>query len=88
MLDVACGTGVVTRQAARRVGAGGHVLGVDLNASMLAMARTFPQPHVWKTQVFADALAPLTVEKSPPLNVKSYKLVAGFVNWPKLLQCL
>jgi SAM-dependent methyltransferase len=44
VLDVACGTGVVTRQAARRVGAGGHVVGVDFNASMLAVARTFPQP--------------------------------------------
>ena len=44
VLDVACGTGVVTRQAAQRVGVGGYVVGVDLNAGMLATARTLPQP--------------------------------------------
>ena len=44
VLDVACGTGVVTRQAAHRVAAGGHVVGVDLNAGMLVTARTLPQP--------------------------------------------
>jgi len=44
VLDVACGTGVVARQAASRVGERGHVVGVDLNAGMLAMARTQPQP--------------------------------------------
>lgn len=44
VLDVACGTGVVARQAASRVGKQGHVVGVDLNAGMLAMARMLPQP--------------------------------------------
>jgi len=44
VLDVACGTGVVARQAATRVGKDGCVAGIDLNASMLAMARTLPQP--------------------------------------------
>lgn len=44
ILDVACGTGVVARQAASRVGKEGHVVGVDLNPAMLAMARTLPQP--------------------------------------------
>jgi ubiquinone/menaquinone biosynthesis C-methylase UbiE len=43
VLDVACGTGVVARQAASRVGKQGHVAGVDLNAGMLAMARTLHQ---------------------------------------------
>lgn len=44
VLDVACGTGVVARQAASRAGKEGHVVGVDLNAGMLAMARMLPQP--------------------------------------------
>jgi ubiquinone/menaquinone biosynthesis C-methylase UbiE len=44
ILDVACGTGAVARQAASRVGKQGHVVGVDLNAGMLAIARTLPQP--------------------------------------------
>src|SRR4029453_6359690 len=43
VLDVGCGTGVVARQAAGRVGKEGDVVGVDLNAGMLAMARMLPQ---------------------------------------------
>lgn len=40
VLDIACGTGAVARQAARRVGPAGKVVGVDINAPMLAVART------------------------------------------------
>lgn len=40
VLDVACGTGVVARLAAERVGAGGRVVGLDLNPGMLAVARS------------------------------------------------
>jgi ubiquinone/menaquinone biosynthesis C-methylase UbiE len=39
VLDVACGTGVVTRFAASRSGPEGHVVGFDLNPGMLARAR-------------------------------------------------
>lgn len=39
VLDVACGTGVVARTAARRVGPSGAVTGVDINRDMLATAR-------------------------------------------------
>src|SRR5690348_17674240 len=35
LLDVACGTGVVARVAAERVGSGGRVAGLDLNSGML-----------------------------------------------------
>ena len=41
LLDVACGTGVVARVAAERVGSGGRVAGLDLNSGMLAVARSF-----------------------------------------------
>jgi ubiquinone/menaquinone biosynthesis C-methylase UbiE len=39
VLDVACGTGAVARVAAERVGEGGRVVGVDVNRSMLRVAR-------------------------------------------------
>lgn len=39
VLDVACGTGIVARLAAPRVAPSGSVVGVDLNAGMLVMAR-------------------------------------------------
>ncbi|HEY1407303.1 MAG TPA: methyltransferase domain-containing protein [Promineifilum sp.] len=40
VLDVACGTGIVARLAARQVGAGGTVAGLDVNPGMLAVARS------------------------------------------------
>lgn len=42
VLDVACGTGVVARMAAERVGEAGRVAGLDLDAGMLAVAQTLP----------------------------------------------
>jgi SAM-dependent methyltransferase len=39
VLDVGCGTGVVTRDIAARVGAGGAAVGVDPSRALLAVAR-------------------------------------------------
>jgi ubiquinone/menaquinone biosynthesis C-methylase UbiE len=39
VLDVACGTGAVTRRLAQAVGMDGRVAGLDLNGTMLAVAR-------------------------------------------------
>jgi ubiquinone/menaquinone biosynthesis C-methylase UbiE len=39
VLDVACGTGAVARLAADRVGSRGRVVGLDVDADMLAVAR-------------------------------------------------
>jgi ubiquinone/menaquinone biosynthesis C-methylase UbiE len=44
VVDVACGTGVVTRLAAERVGREGAVAGLDLNPGMLAVARSQTPP--------------------------------------------
>ena len=44
VLDLACGTGVVARIAASNVGPAGHVTGLDINAGMLAVARSLPSP--------------------------------------------
>ena len=59
ILDVACGTGIVSRHAAGRVGPGGAVTGVDLNPSMLAVAREAAasvEPAIDFEQASADAL--------------------------------
>ncbi len=42
VLDAACGTGVVARVAAERVGSTGSVAALDLNRGMLAVARSLP----------------------------------------------
>lgn len=41
VLDVACGTGIVARLAAQRMGTG-RVVGLDINSGMLAVARALP----------------------------------------------
>jgi len=48
VLDVACGTGVVARAAARRVRPGGHVCGLDVNEDMLAIARRTSAEIEWR----------------------------------------
>jgi ubiquinone/menaquinone biosynthesis C-methylase UbiE len=40
VLDVACGTGIIARLAAERVGSTGSVAGLDLNPGMLEVARS------------------------------------------------
>lgn len=48
VLDVACGTGVLSRSAALRVGRKGSVIGLDVNEGMLTVAeRKLPQVQ-WK----------------------------------------
>ena len=56
VLDVACGTGAVAREAARSVGAGGTVVGLDNNPGMLAVARAVSAATAveWRE---ADAMA-------------------------------
>jgi SAM-dependent methyltransferase len=44
ILDVACGTGILTRLVVERVGPRGRIVGLDVNPGMLAVARTVSQP--------------------------------------------
>lgn len=48
VLDVACGTGVVTRGAADRVAPGGRVVGLDLNHAMLTVASRLRPDIEWR----------------------------------------
>src|SRR5262245_65486300 len=48
VLDVACGTGVLAREAADRVGPTGRVTGLDLNEAMLAVARRLRSEIDWR----------------------------------------
>jgi SAM-dependent methyltransferase len=48
VLDVACGTGVLAREAARRVGPSGFVAGVDLDAAMLTVAARLAPEIEWR----------------------------------------
>jgi len=47
VLDVACGTGIVAREAAHRVGARGSVAGLDRNPDMLAVAKRIAPEIDW-----------------------------------------
>jgi SAM-dependent methyltransferase len=48
VLDVGCGTGVVAREAAGRMGGQGRVVGLDLNQGMLAVARRLRPDIGWR----------------------------------------
>jgi SAM-dependent methyltransferase len=48
VLDVGCGTGVLGREALRRVGEEGQVAGVDLNKGMLAVAARTEPDITWR----------------------------------------
>lgn len=51
VLDVACGTGVLSRAAVERVGGGGAVTGLDPNPGMLAVARRLSEGIRWEAGV-------------------------------------
>ena len=54
VLDVACGTGIVARTAADRVGPTGSVVGVDLNEAMLIVARRVRPDLEWRQDDAAE----------------------------------
>jgi ubiquinone/menaquinone biosynthesis C-methylase UbiE len=55
VLDVACGTGILARAIAERVGSGGSVVGLDTNPVMLEVARRKAPEIEWR-QAPAEAL--------------------------------
>jgi ubiquinone/menaquinone biosynthesis C-methylase UbiE len=66
VLDAGCGTGILARIAADRVGPTGRVVGVDLSEGMLAVARRLRPDLEWRRGDAADL----------PLLSASFDLVA------------
>lgn len=48
VLDIACGTGIVARVARGRLGDDGYVVGIDVSADMLAVARAVAPGIDWR----------------------------------------
>lgn len=48
VLDIACGTGIVARMARRRLGSSARIVGVDVSAPMLAVAREIEPAIDWR----------------------------------------
>ena len=57
VLDVACGTGVVTRRASELVGAEGAVAGLDVNPAMLAVARSVAPTSIEWHEASAESIS-------------------------------
>lgn len=55
VLDVACGTGVLAREAASRVGSAGHVAGIAPSLGMVSVARKLAPTIEWQEGI-AEAL--------------------------------
>lgn len=54
VLDIACGTGVVSREAYSRVGPTGSVTGLDIEPGMLTVAETIEPGVTWTEGVAGD----------------------------------
>jgi ubiquinone/menaquinone biosynthesis C-methylase UbiE len=59
VLDVACGTGLIARLAADRVGATGSVTGIDIAPDMIDVAKSVPAPHTIDWHIADAAALPL-----------------------------
>lgn len=85
VLDLACGTGVVARLAAPRVGPMGQVTGIDLNAQMLAVARTLP---VHSGPAIAWVQASATAMELPDASIDAILCQQGLQFFPDELAAL
>jgi demethylmenaquinone methyltransferase/2-methoxy-6-polyprenyl-1,4-benzoquinol methylase len=57
VVDVACGTGLNFERIEDRIGAGGHLIGVDLSPEMLALARERVETAGWDNVTLLEAPA-------------------------------
>ncbi len=71
VLDVGCGTGVVTRDIARRLKPNGHVLRIDPNPHLLQVARELAAPTNGRSAAAAaQAEAATSPSGSLPVAIK------------------
>src|SRR6476620_1406313 len=61
ILDLGCGTGIVARVLRERLGGGAHLTGIDVNAGMLAKARSIAPDIHW---IEGNAVALPVAERS------------------------
>ena len=81
VLDLACGTGIVARQAASMVRPGGEVFGVDFNPGQIDIARSIDPSIEWRE---GDA-------RSLPFTNETFDLVVcqqGFQFFPDRVQAV
>ena len=81
MLDIGCGTGQTTRDAARRASAGG-ALGVDLSADMIALARQLAAAEGLPNARFEQADAQIHPFGQGPFDVAISRTGAMFFGHP------
>ena len=81
VLDVACGTGIVARRAADRLGGRGQVVGVDCNEGMLAVARRLRPELEWHRGDAADL-------PFPPASFEAVLCQAALMYFPDRLAAL
>jgi ubiquinone/menaquinone biosynthesis C-methylase UbiE len=67
VIDVACGTGLNFPLLQDKIGAGGRIVGIDLSADMIAIARERVASHDWHNVTLIEAAAeeakiPLTAD--------------------------
>jgi 2-polyprenyl-3-methyl-5-hydroxy-6-metoxy-1,4-benzoquinol methylase len=58
-LDVGCGGGDVTRELARRVGATGQVVGLDMDEAQLEIVRQKPRLKTFPTSIIVPPISPI-----------------------------
>ncbi|MBA3709075.1 MAG: class I SAM-dependent methyltransferase [Planctomycetes bacterium] len=84
LLDVACGTGIVSRRAASRIGPDGRALGIDLSTGRLRQARLLAA-RAGLAQVAFEAMDACDLE-FPPSSFDA--VVAQFPHLPDRAACL
>ncbi len=80
VIDVACGTGIVTEQIVARLAGQGTFIGVDMSEAMLAIARR-KLPQVQFIQVYAGQLHEVVPEGTADIVICN----SAFWQWIKLI---